>query len=118
MSCHGFCHARARRNATPAACDVMTAGDGLKRVSVTGESTKPGGCADTDALRTVRRLVSELRCFGPEQSGSVREKPGRIESWADLLFGARKHEQWGGGCQQVRHVVLCDCARLRMNYGA
>jgi hypothetical protein len=74
-----------------------------------------GGWADTDALHDTKHLIHQLRNAAPADAdfGYWGEKLGSIESWADVLFSARKHERWGGHAQ-VRHLLLCDCARLRM----
>lgn len=52
-----------------------------------------GGWADTRALGRVQELTRQIRWCDPD--GYVRGKLGEVESWAPILYSARKHAPWG-----------------------
>jgi hypothetical protein len=59
-----------------------------------------GGRTDRTSVERVKQLARQIRACGPD--GYVLEKLGGVESWADILFSARKHQKWGP--DGARHV--------------
>lgn len=75
------------------------------------EALAAASSPNSDAHREVRALC--LRLFdAPGPSDDVVACVTRIETWADLLYSARRHERFGGP-QRVRNAMLAECASLR-----
>jgi hypothetical protein len=77
---------------------------------------RSGGCVDESALREFARLTSEAK-MASAYDGYVCEKCGSINSFAKILYSARKHARYGSGVQsgpqKVRDIIFADIYRLK-----
>lgn len=88
----------------------MTVSDALGAIARL-ETLAAVSSPDCDAHREIRVLCSQL-LDAPGPCNGVVVCVTRIETWADLLCSARRHERFGGR-RRVRDAMLADCASLR-----
>jgi hypothetical protein len=70
-----------------------------------------GGARNPEALTRVKAHLSDLKRSLPP-SDVVNEKTASAGGWAEIIFSARKHLEYGG-YEHVRTFLLQDCWALR-----
>ncbi|HMG06258.1 MAG TPA: hypothetical protein VK581_12430 [Chthoniobacterales bacterium] len=88
----------------------MTAQEHIKDIERIVQRSSPG--PNDDALQAIRKHVAHLRSAATTTYASG--KADDILEWSEIYFSTRKHQNYGGGAEQVRVWILGACGSLEV----